>query len=167
MKILPPRWLLAIEAVKRRGVPAHDLVDDSASELLHGRPLRTRHDRHDDVQSFAARETKERAKAQALETLFDQKSRSDNRVPSHVLGRIEVEYDDVGLVDMLRTRSPDVQLERADLHETEQRGQPVDHRVRLLVRLDRDPRDRVGNPDAGRAFDRSTVFRSPRDNAAA
>ena len=100
------------------------------------------------MQPFAARETKERAQAQALETLFDQKSGRDDRAPSDVLGRIEVEYDDVGLVEMLRTRSPDVQLERADLHETEQRGQPVDHRVRFLVRLDRDPRDHVGNADA-------------------
>jgi hypothetical protein len=88
------------------------------------------------VQPFAARNANESAEPQGLEALFDQESRVDDGSPADVLGRIEIEHDDVGLVDVLGARPPDVQLERADLDETEQRGKPVDHRVRFLARFD-------------------------------
>jgi len=50
---------------------------------------------------------------------FDEQSRIDDGAPCDILGRIEIEHDDVGLVDVLRARSPDVKLERADLNETD------------------------------------------------
>ena len=74
-------------------------------------------DRDDDVQPLAARQLGERIEPERFEPLLDVEAGSGDFAPRHVRGGVEIEHDDVGLVEMLGARAPDVQLEHADLHE--------------------------------------------------
>ena len=99
----------------------HHFVDERAREFLHCGPGGAGFDRHDDVQTLAARQLRECVQSEALESLLDGQACARDLAPRHVRSGIEIEHDDVGLIEMPGARAPDMQLEHADLYQREQR----------------------------------------------
>ena len=167
MKILPTRFALDIDAHESARLLAHHFVHERAREALDRGPARPRIHRDDDVKALAAREPRERVQPERLEAFLDGCAASTTALARHVLGRIQIEDDNVGLIEMLRPRAPDVQLEHAYLRERLQGSEVVEHRVRIFVFVNHDARAPPPERPRRYASDRSTAVRSPRGSGTA
>ena len=123
MKILPARFAFDIDAMNRRGSSRTISLTNARVNFLTAGQVGPGFTGHDDVKALAARQLRERVQPERLEPLLDGYARACDFAPRHVCGRIEIEDDDVGLIEMLGARAPDVQLEHADLREREQRSE--------------------------------------------
>src|SRR6185437_4779725 len=99
--------------------PASDCIGDLAGGAMHLLPAELRSDRHDDVQTLAARCLDEGNQSLSLEHAANMDGCFDNLPPAYALAGIEVEDDAVRLFEMLAVRAPGVELDHPELGEGE------------------------------------------------
>lgn len=87
------------------------------------------------MNSFAAGELGPRFKALALHQRAQIERGLHDRIPADTLAGIEIDYDAVGMFEVLDGRIPRVQLDSADLDEPKEAIQAVDPQARSLAAL--------------------------------
>ena len=116
-------------------------------DLLLRRPA---HDRDVDVDAARAGRLRERRHPELLEGLVHRERGLAHRRERRARHRIEVEVHVVRAVDVVAARVPGVQIDAAEVHDPEERGEVLDHReVDDLARRSARPSRSRSSPGAG------------------
>ena len=114
---------------------ADDRVGERARYLEALMPVERGHDRHDDVETDAARRLHEALEAERGEHVAHGTRRRNHRGPAHVGSGVEVEDETVRVLDVIDGRVPGMDLEHVHLHQREDPGEVVGDEVLAELRL--------------------------------
>src|SRR2546425_4522910 len=135
----------------RIGICAFDSLGYRTRECKARRPVRMWYERHDDVQARAAGGLDKALEPQCAQRVADDARAADDASPRHLLARIEVEHESVGMLDVVDDAVPGVDFEDAHLHETDDSGNIGGDEIfpELLLLLNAYSLERRGRPHLG------------------
>ena len=85
------------------------------------------------MEPLATRCLDEAFQAASLKSVTQLSCPLNDRLPGRILARIEIEYQPVGLLQMVGPTAPGVNFDDAGLHETHQPHETIDRQHRLLL----------------------------------
>src|SRR6516164_1250986 len=101
------------------------------------------------MQALPARRLDEAHQTQAVEPHAHLACRLDHRAPWHILARIEIEDQAVGLLETAERRTPRMDFDHARLHEGDQAGEVIEHQHRFFALADVDTAYHVADAGPG------------------
>src|SRR5947209_12113265 len=110
-----------------------DSAAETVGEALHRRPVLRSIERHDDVDSLAARKQREALEAKVLEKRLQAHRRGFHLLEIQPDVGVEVEHQAVGIFDLVNLAAPAMELDRSHLHRGKQPADVVEIQIILSL----------------------------------